>query len=418
MLKASSLYIVIIVALVIGIICSALITAAYFYRAQYQLQFQYARLLNNSNSGVQILLNTTDSSYRAPQGLSLSDNHADSIILQKYPWGVFDIGVVKTFSHRDTLWRIFSVANTIDSAKWQAVYLIDEDRPLSLSGKTNLRGDAGLPKAGVKTAYLDNQSYTGGEPLVKGHIRNSEKQLPPLAGPRLDLIRRLFRRSPETSREPAPQPGVSRSFRLSTRVIRLNGLTTLQNTRLSGNLIMYSDTTLIIDSTASLQDVIVVAKAIQVKSGFHGHCQLYATDSLSVGSDCHFTYPSCLALFRDTAAVTGLPGRINLGERSSVEGLVFTYEKQPGKLPPVISLARNAVISGQIYSQGILSLKDGVSIRGGVMTTRFLYQNGFTAYENYLINANIDITALSRYYLSSPLSPSAGANQHILQWLK
>jgi hypothetical protein len=52
------------------------------------------------------------------------------------------------------------------------------------------------------------------------------------------------------------------------------------------------------------------------------------------------------------------------------------------------------------------------------MTSRFLYQNGFTAYENYLINVRIDATALSPYYLSSPLSPLAGSAQHLLQWLE
>ncbi|MEZ2337950.1 hypothetical protein AB6735_20040 [Mucilaginibacter sp. RCC_168] len=409
---------VIIIALVISLICSALISAAYFYRAQYQLHFQYDRLMNNCNSGIQILLNNGDSSYREPQALSLSGNPTDSIILQKYPWGIFDIGVIKTFSHRDTLWRVFSIANQIDSSKWSSVYLIDEDRPLSLSGKTSICGDARLPKAGVKTAYLDNQSYTGNEHLVKGHIFDSDRQLPPLAGPRLELIRRLFRQPEETGRRPAPSGGTTRSFRLSTRVIRLDDLTTLQNASFSGNLILYSDTTLTIDSTVSLQDVIVVAKSIQVKSGFHGHCQLYATDSLSVGSDCHFTYPSCLALFRSTAGVTDLPGRISLGEHSHVEGLIFTYEKQTGKLPPIIRLAKNTMVSGQIYSQGSLSLKEGVNIQGGVMTSRFLYASSITLYENYLVNTRIDLTTLSRYYLSSPLSPSAGATQHILQWLK
>ncbi|MGN8072592.1 hypothetical protein [Mucilaginibacter sp. 22184] len=418
MLKASSLYMVIIIALVISLICSALISAAYFYRAQYQLHFQYDRLVSNCNSGMQILLNNTDSSYREPQSLSLSGLPTDSTILQKYPWGIFDIGVIKTFSHRDTLWRVFSIANQVDSSKWSSIYLIDEDRPLSLSGKTSIQGDARLPKAGVKTAYLDNQSYSGDEQLVKGHIYDSDRQLPPLAGPRLEMIKHLFRQPADNSGRPGPSAGATRSFRLPTRVIRLEAQATLQNASFNGNLILYSDTTLTIDSTVSLENVIVVAKSIQVKSGFHGHCQLYATDSLSVGGNCHFTYPSCLALVRNTSGITDLPGKISLGEHSSLEGLIFTYEKQSSKLPPVISLAKNAVVSGQIYSQGSLSLKEGVIIRGGVMTSRFLYQNSITSYENYLVNTRIDMTALSRYYLSSNLSPSAGATQHILQWLK
>ncbi|WPU95854.1 hypothetical protein SNE25_10025 [Mucilaginibacter sabulilitoris] len=419
MLKASALYIVIIIALVIGITCSALIAAAYFYQAQYQLKFRHDRLQNNMDSGIHILLNNQDTSYQLPQRLSLFGNGSDSAMLQKYPWGAFDIGMVKTFDHRDTMLRMFSIASTVDSASWPVVYLIDEDRPLSLSGKTSLVGDARLPKAGVKTAYVDNQSYNGDEQLVKGHIRDSERQLPQLSGERLELIARLFRQPLTATQGLSRQAETTRSFKSPTWVIRLDKeAVMLQNTRLSGNIILYSDTTVTIDNTASLRNVIVVARAISVKSGFRGNCQLYATDSLSVGQDCHFSYPSCLGIFRDSSSAIGLPEKLSLGENSSCEGLVFTYEKQQSKLPAVISLSKHVLISGQVYSQGILSLKEGVSILGGTMTSRFLYQNGFTAYENYLINVRMDAKALSPYYLSSPLSPSAGGPQRILQWLE
>jgi hypothetical protein len=416
MLKASALYIAIIVALVIGILCSALIATAYFYKAQYQLKFRYDRLQNNIGSGIHILLRHSDSAYRTPQTLALFRDGTDSVSLQKYPWGVFDIGIVKAFIQRDTLYRVFSIASSLDSARWAALYLIDEDRPLSLSGKTTLRGDARLPKAGVKTAYVDNLSYSGDPQLVQGHIRDSERQLPALLQARLTLLGRLFRQPLTEDRGLLNSPAADRSFRLPTAVTRISN--TLHHIRLSGNIILYSDTTLVIDSTASLHNVIVVAKAIHINSGFHGSCQLYATDSISVERDCHFSYPSCLGVFRDTSAVIGFPEKISLGENSSLEGLIFTYEKQQGKLPPFIGLGKNVLISGQVYAQGVLSLKDGVNIRGNVMTTRFLYQNGFTAYENYLINVRIDATALSPYYLSSPLSPLAGTAQHLLQWLE
>lgn len=419
MLKASALYIAIIVALVIGILCSALIATAYFYKAQYQLKFRYDRLQNNIGSGIHILLHNSDSAYRTPQSLALFREGTDSVSLQKYPWGAFDIGIVKAFIQRDTLCRVFSIASSLDSARWAALYLIDEDRPLSLSGKTTLRGDARLPKAGVKTAYVDNQSYTGDQQLVQGRTRDSERQLPALMQARLTLLGRLFRQPLTEDRGLLNGPATDRSFRLPTAAVRMSKeMTTLKNIRLSGNIILYSDTTLVIDSTASLHNVIVVAKAIHINSGFHGSCQLYATDSISVERDCHFSYPSCLGVFRDTSALIGFPEKISLGENSSLEGLIFTYEKQKGKLPQFIGLGKHVLISGQVYSQGVLSLKDGVNIRGNVMTARFLYQNGFTAYENYLINVRIDATALSPYYLSSPLSPLAGTAQHLLQWLE
>lgn len=78
MIKASALYIVIIMALVIALLCSSLIVAAYFYRAQYQQKFRYDQLANNVNSGITILLGTKDSVYSNGKTLSLFGGDADS----------------------------------------------------------------------------------------------------------------------------------------------------------------------------------------------------------------------------------------------------------------------------------------------------------------------------------------------------
>ena len=419
MLKASALYMVIIIALVIGVLCSALIVAAYFYQSAYQAKFRADRLQNNLNSGINILLTSTDTSYRAERAVDLFADNVDSVSLQRSAWGIFDVGIVKAFAQRDTIYKVFSMANAIDSGKWAALYLIDEDRPLSLSGKTIIRGDAFIPKAGVKTAYVDNQSYTGDQKLIQGKQHNSERKLPPLLSKRLQVIRQLSHETPEYHRMLLKNKSIDRSFRYPTTTISLGKqLTTLQNISLNGNIIIHSDTTLIIDSSANLHHVIIFAQAILIKEGFHGSGQFYAKDSISVERNCMFSYPSCMGVSRDTTAIISFPEKISLGKNTQFSGLIFTYQKVDNALPPVITLGKNAILSGQIYSQGKLSLKTGTSIAGNVMTSRFLYQNEITAYENYLINTTIDAGALSRYYLTSDLSPVSGQKKKILQWLE
>src|SRR5258708_2870421 len=180
MLKASALYIVIIIALVIGVLCSSLIVAAYFYKIQYQRKFRYDQLENNLSSGINILLASSDTTYAAGKTLSLFNNESDSVSLKRFAWGVYDIGTVKAFSQKDSLYKTFTIANVIDSSKWAALYLIDEDRPFSLSGKTTIRGDAYIPKAGVQQAYVDNKAYEGDKRLIIGTKHNSDKKLPTL----------------------------------------------------------------------------------------------------------------------------------------------------------------------------------------------------------------------------------------------
>src|SRR5580700_5913195 len=104
MVKASALYIVIIISLVIAVLCSSLIVTAYYYRAEYQKKFRYDQLQNNLGSGINILLTTQDTSYAKGKTFSLFNQDNDSVSLQKTPWGIYDIGVARAFIQKDTLY--------------------------------------------------------------------------------------------------------------------------------------------------------------------------------------------------------------------------------------------------------------------------------------------------------------------------
>ncbi|WPU99883.1 hypothetical protein SNE26_28140 [Mucilaginibacter sp. cycad4] len=420
MLKASALYMVIVITLVIGVICSALIVAAYLYKSQYQAKFRTGQLQNNLNSGITILLNSRDSIYKDGHAFSLFNGDADSINLKKTSWGIFDVCSASASISRDTLYKVFSLANSIDSAKWGALYLIDEDRPVSVSGNTLIRGNIYIPKAGIRTAYVDNQAYTGDQNIVNGKTFDSERRLPPLSAARLGQLQKQLSFSPPVNDLPAGVDSIARSFLKPTLAFSFGKKAkTISHVSLNGNIVLYSDTTLVIDSTASLNNVLVFAKGILVKSGFRGSCQLFAADSISVERDCNFNYPSCLGILRFTTGNTvGLPAKLNVGDRTDCEGLIFSYQKDDQQLPPVISLGKKTRVQGQVYSMGILNLRAETTINGSVFTKRFLYQSEFTRYENYLINVSIDSRALSPYYLSSDLTPVAGKPKKILQWLE
>ena len=419
MLKGSALYIVIIISLVIALICSALVLAAYFFRGQYLVKSRFDRLQDNLSSGVHILLRTKDPAYLQGKTLNLFNNSDDSVYLKNIHWGIYDIGIAEAFKQKDTLVKVFSTAFGIDSSKWAAIYLIDEDRPISLSGKTAITGDVYLPKAGAKAAYVDNKAYEGDKRLVVGKIHDSERNLPPLNESRLNFLTELFNMQRGPVNKNQAMDSLVRSFRSPTEVVNLgNNPYILKNARLSGNVILYADTLLTIDSTAILNDVLVFAKAIVVKSGFRGNCQLFASDSISVEKNCRLAYPSCLGLLRYKSPVVGFPPQINIGENSRISGVIFTYEKENSALPATISVAKGAQIIGQVYAQHIFSTKDNASVKGSVFTTRFMYQTAFTRYENYLINLKIDAPGLSRYYLTSDLIPVASSEKKVLQWLE
>ncbi|WP_448698214.1 hypothetical protein ACFGVR_15455 [Mucilaginibacter sp. AW1-3] len=418
MLKASALYLVIVIALVIGVLCSALIVSAYFYKQQYQQKFRYDRLERNLTSGINILLGSGEQAYRDEKVLSLFGTDDDSVRLKRIPWGVYDVGLSRAFIQKDTLCQAFAIGAAIDSSKWAALYLIDEDRPLSVSGKTMIRGDAFVPKAGVKEAYVDGQAYQGDRRLVIGTKHHSEKVLPALQADRLALLRALGTSSRRNDTILPRADSVNVSFFDPVKVINLGKrVTTLRNRKLTGNLILLSDTTVIIENTARLENILIFARSIVVKEDFHGNCQLFATDSIAVGKQCDLRYPSCLGIIRDHHDQRTQAG-IRIGGNSAVNGVLFTYEKEKSQLQTLIEIADQVKINGQIYVMGLLKFNKGGEINGSVFANRFLYRSTYTTYENYLINIKLDATGLSPYYLTSPLFPVSAKKQKVLQWLE
>jgi len=418
MLKSSALYLVIVIALVIGILCSSLIVVAYFYKQQYQQKFRFDQLEANLNSAVNILLGSEDNSFKEEKSFSLFGADADSVSVRKIPWGIYDVGLAKAYIQHDTLYKAFSIASALDSAKWAALYLIDEDRPLSVSGNTLIRGAVFIPKAGVKEAYVDGQAYKGDKRIVLGTQHNSDKSLPALQQSRLDLLQTLGTSSKSNDTILPRTDSLKISFFKPTRVINFKkNVTTVAALKLSGNIILLSDTTVIIENTAGLENVLVFARVILIKDGFVGTCQLFATDSIGVGKNCIFNYPSCFGVIRNHNDKS-TQGRIRIGESTTITGMLFTCEKEKSQLQTLIDIGNNVKVYGQVYAMGLLQFNKSAEIYGSAFTNRFLYQSTYTKYENYLINIKLDANGLSPYYLTSSLFPVSGKRQKVLQWLE
>ncbi len=416
MLKASALYMVIVIALVIGVLCSAVIAVGYYYRSFYEQNFRYDQLRNNIGSGINLLI-ASGESYPVEIKISLFGNENDSLILKKSIWGIYDIGTVCSFMQKDSLKKSFTLAYNIDSTKWAAVYLIDEDRSVSVSGNTHIRGTVFIPKAGIREAYVNNQAYTGDKRIVIGKKLNSTKTLPLLLEERLKNLKAEWNSSPISDSSLIKNDSTAVSFFAPTRSFNFKKKSsTVHHLSLSGNIILFSDTTLTIDSTTHLKDVIVFAKGIIVKSGFRGNCQLFAADSIYIDKNCQFNYPSIIGIIGNDKKNNTL-NKISINDYSVIKGGVFITDNKNSKLPPVICLGKAVKIMGQVYVPGLLNLKDDVHIFGSAFTNRFIYQQTYTRYENYLINLEIDQLKLSPYYISSDLFPVTAKKKTILQWL-
>jgi len=420
MIKAAALHIVIIIALVIAIISASLLSVAFFYRLGQQQKARMDRLGSNLKSGTAILLSAN---YEAADTLAVRDlfeEGTDSVLLFQQQWGAFTMNTVRVFQQQDTLQHSFLSGGSFTNTA--AIYLADEDRPLSVSGSTQITGDGELPKSGLKQSYIDGKPYVGKE-LIKGKITSSSRTLPDLQETVLKTLLEYF---PDTAKESKPMPGeqewkprdsVANSFYQPQQVHRLKpSHQLLSGITIKGHIVLISDTTLTIASDAKLEDVLVYAPAIIIKDGFKGSCQLFARDSIVTGKNCDFSYPSFAGVFKP--AGSKIQAKISLGEGSHFSGILLSYEKERSDLQTLIAIGKNSMVKGEVVATGFISMEAPVTVYGKVYAKRFIMQRSGVRYENYLVDVIINRTLLSKYYLSSPLFKRADQDKHILRWLK
>ncbi|KQR70896.1 hypothetical protein ASF92_05675 [Pedobacter sp. Leaf176] len=379
------------------------------YRSAYLKELRFNRLLLNLDSGISLVLFGDDFSGR--KLFDLFEENADSVALEKANWGIYDYSLVKSFISGDTLKRAFLIGKS-DESELTSVYLSDEDRPLSVSGDTRITGDAVLPKSGVKQSYVEGRPYSGTK-LVYGAIKESKRTLPALDEPMLKRLSsgldKELQGMPWLGRE-----DVSGSFFDSVKVYRLKPGAVIRQS-LSGNVALYSDTTLVISAEANLDGIQVYAPFIRVDDGFKGACQLFARDSIVVGKGTTFNYPSCLGVIRTQSS--GDEVKISCGDRLDFNGVLFSYEAKRSGLQTTISLGKDTRVNGEIYATGLVKMEKGLKVNGKIACNRFLMQTPQTLYENFLVDVDFNRKARSKYYLSSGIFKENAGKNKILKWL-
>lgn len=411
MLKAGALYFSIVVAFMIAIISASLIMLAAHYRSSYLKEIRFSRLLLNLNSATELIL--ADREFQSDTSvIDLYGEALDSALIEKRYWGMYEQANVKAFFSGDTLQRSFLIGRS-DSTDLTAVYLSDEDRPLSVGGHAKIIGEALLPKSGIKQSYVDGKPYEGKE-LVSGRISNSKRTLPGLK--EADVNRWTGDLQKDLTGLAFYSGGdLHHSFFSDAKRYRLKPGTILTN-HLKGNIILYADTTVTLSAASNLDGIQVYAPFIKVEDGFKGRCQLFASDSISVGNRVRFSYPSALAVIR-TASSGDLP-KITCGAFFNLQGILFSYEETRSPLQTLIAIGEKSNITGEIYASGIIKLEKGLKIRGKVSCNRFLMQTPQTLYENVLIDVELNRKARSKHYCSGLISSDGKTGKKILQWLE
>ncbi|CAN5882452.1 hypothetical protein BH11BAC7_BH11BAC7_16640 [soil metagenome] len=420
MLRGGSLFYALAITIIMGLVSGSLLLSAFYTRLHLQRDQIREEVIRNSKSGLQLLLSgQAGFVYDDPKETDLFGDGSDSVRLEIKSWGAFEIAVSrahnKIFSHE----LIAAVGWQCDAKDQTALILADLDRPLSITGTTKLTGDCYLPKAGIQRAYIEGQSYSGTK-MVYGQIKPSERFLPKYNEELVERIRKLFDFIPGQTdstislEEIRQEDSITNSFLNKTLYVFSSGSISLQAEIIQGNVCIISRTAILVRKNTLLKNVLLIAPFIKIEDNTEGEFQAFARDSLIVGENVHLHYPTVLGII--ATAKSPDVSAILIGEKSKISGQLFACRVETDfRKHVLIVTAKESIIHGEIYCSDLLDHKG--TVYGSVTCSKFKLKTASAEYENHLMNAVINRTKRSPYYIASALTRKKTDRKAVIEWL-
>ena len=417
MIKAGALLYAMFLVIVISIISSSFVLINYYNSTFVLHALKQEQLFKDVKSGINYgLASHQEISINKELTINLFNEEQHQVTLLKKTWGAF-YQLTSSASWRNKFASKTALIGTnINNSEKIAIYLTDQNKPLSLTGKTNIVGDCYLPKSGVKRAYIEGENFSGNK-LINGLKKTSNKNLPTINE---KLIKENYNQFSININDSIidyelvlEQDSIINSFQNKALVLYSPFSIVLSNKLIEGNIIIKSDRNIVIESSANLNNIICYAKGIIIENNTQTSAQFFVQDSIIIGNDCQLNYPSVVALLGKGNASS--QRKISIGKDAIIKGSIFLYnENYDRKNQAFISINEGSKIMGEVYSSELLELKG--EVEGGVFCKSFLLKTPSSVYQNHLMDVTINRTALSEHFVGVALIEDI--NQHqIIKWL-
>jgi len=330
----------------------------------------------------------------------------DTTILSKKQWGGFEVITAQTIhSGRKIVKSAFIGSKPSDDLI--ALYLPDYNQTVKLCGNTKIEGTVFTSSRGFERGHLSGAPYSGDQ-LNYGERFLSKKSLPPLnTSLSSTFLTELINQAKELKHISKDSTFL---FTNETSILKSANFLSI-NGDYSGNIIFHAMDSLVVESTAKLKNVLIVAPVIRFKGGFQGAVQAFATNKIICEENVNLRYPSSLVLNESDLSLSTHINQsfIELRQGASVIGGVLLSSNNPNFRNPVRLIVDQALIGGLVYNQGETELKG--EIIGSLYTSRLSLNYGGGSYSGHLLNAKISSLKLPKEFimpdwLESELLPS------------
>jgi len=417
-LKAGALQMTIFISVVIGLLLAAFIMFVHLHK---RLDIQHGfivEMVEDANRGIQYCLTNP---MHTEDNISLDEDTLDykSIELDRKYWGLFE-KVISTAKIKQGQYQKIALIGGAQAEKDRtALYLEDNNNSLVLVGDTKIKGLSFLPRKGVKRGSILGKSYYGTE-LIYGPQKTSA-ELPKIESRISNNLKSLIELDDSFNTDIVLDVNTNRyhvnSFLEPTKWIYSQSEIDLNQISLSGNIIVKSRSKIIVDHTAQLKDVILIAPEIAIGKEVKGNFQAIASKFISVGENSNLAYPTALVLIEEQHTTqTDKPSnrpQIMIGRGSEVNGVVL-FEGVPNKNRSRVNvdLNKGATISGELYCNQNLELRGHVY--GSVFTNNFITKQSDYIFQNHIYNGQINIDKLPSQYVGIPFNKS---KKGVLKWM-
>lgn len=389
-LKGGALYVSVIIAILTSIILSLFLFIAHFNTRTIQSQKSLEQLRLSLVSGFEIAQSIYFQDNKANHWQKMPYNN-DSVRIKKMPWGCYTLIDVSAKNNHFFIQGtgLYGVKITKDTA----LFMTERNRPIGLAGKIKFNGFCYLPKAGIKSAYIEGSTFSDLNSL-KPFIKEASSDLPIITESYLKELSKIQNElSPHTDSLVSFVPDIlDNSFHHKTVVIQ-SGSVVLNTQTLKNNIKIIASNLITIENNCQLENVLLIAKKIVFKKGFKGTVHVIAKDSIISENGCEFDYPSSFCVYNDNPLsnpkTTYQPIRgIFFGEACKFNGALLAVNDNNKQSKMIIKLNKHFELTGTLYSSDYASLQG--NMYGSIFCQNLLLQTPSAVYENHLLDCLID----------------------------
>lgn len=384
-LKGGALYIAIFISIIIGIFLSLLVL----------LSYHNSRTANNLLQATQLKFNLA-SAFEMAQSAYFTEEvnnvwiknsfNDDSIRVKKYHWGAYLLLHAETKNRHQSLSQagIYGTFMNADTA----LMIADNSRPVGLSGKVEFKSFCYLPKAGIKPAFIEGQSYQGNA-ANGAYIRSAPGTIPSIEQ---KLVKGL-----QTQQQLSPYldslvydipPHYSHSFSKKTMVLEVSSQI-IMNKKWQNNIKLVSNGFIEVDSTCHLENILIVAKKVKFRKGFKGRVNVIASDSIIADEKSFFQYPSSMVVLSDGSSNNSIKAILFNKDCKFYGGILAINNSTSVNGDKVfIKLNASTQINGLIYSSNYIHIEG--QLNATVIANSLLLSTPSAVYENHMINCEFN----------------------------